>query len=248
MKKAGIVGLVSLFGLVGCTTKTKTVYVTQKQEPQIVYVDRPVEVEKTVYVDKPVEVEKTVYVDRPVEVEKTVYVDRPIEVEKLVEVEKIVYVEKSYATIKNMKVEKIGDNLYRKEFDFTIGNYCTVKEDKEFLELFTTMPKGYSFANDKSDWYVYDTITTKAGFIIQDISFVNLEYFVSKPTLYDRDYNTYKTNEEIDRPQIGGSHKFSYSNLNKEQISVNVPKETELWDETAYGYRKLVITFSLRGE
>jgi hypothetical protein len=55
---------------------------TEKEKEKIVYVDKPVYiekiVEKIVYVDKPVYVEKKVYVDKIVEVEKIVYVDRPL--------------------------------------------------------------------------------------------------------------------------------------------------------------------------
>jgi len=66
-------------------------------EPNIVYVDRPVEVKVTEYIDREVEVVKTVtvevekevikFVDREVEVIKHVLVDRPIEIIKEVEKE-----------------------------------------------------------------------------------------------------------------------------------------------------------------
>lgn len=58
------------------------IFEDNKVEPQVVYIERPVEVIKEVMVDRPVEVIREIFVDRPVEkiVEHFIEIEKPIEV------------------------------------------------------------------------------------------------------------------------------------------------------------------------
>lgn len=250
MKKI-ILGLISIFCLVGCSQKTitKEVYITQK--PQIEYIEKEVIIEKEV--EKPIEVIKEV--TKEVEVEKPVYIEKEVIVEKEVEVEKIVYVEKSYATINGLNVQVLDNNLYRIEFDLTKFGYKTntgtynaygmnINDsiNEQFLKLFNSIlnyTDGYSGGKE-----YYGTIKSNSGYIIKKIIIVNLEHMTPLPKVCDSSYDRIYSNEETPRTVAG--EKFTYE-PNQENIIISIQRT----ENSLYEYRganKIIVEFSLKGE
>lgn len=254
MKKI-LLSVMFILLLCGCQPKEKIVerYITQ--EPEIVYVEVPVEVEKPVVEEKIVEVEKIV--EKPIEVEKIIEkeVIKEVEVEKIVEVEKPIYVEKSYANINGLDVQVLDNNLYRIEFDLTRFEYKTNTGtydawgmdidnsiNNQFLKLFNsilTYTDGYQGGKE-----YYGTIKSNNGYIIKKLMIINLEHYTPLPKVCDINYDRIYSNEETPRTVAG--EKFTYE-PNQENVIISIQRtESALYEYR--GANKIIVEFSLRGE